>query len=94
MTVDVSGIAADALGASRIGGLGFALAQAHLAASVLVPDKAIRAAQLRLWDACRVIAEPGGAAAFAAVLSGAYQPAAGERVGVLVCGGNADLGVF
>ena len=94
VTVEVGGIAADALGASRIGALGFALAQAHLHAMVLVDDAEIRAAQRQLWDAWRVIAEPGGAAAFAAVVSGRYRPAPGERVGVLVCGSNADLSVF
>ncbi len=57
---------------------------------VLVPDGAIREAQRALWEAARVVAEPGGAAALAALLSGAYRPAPGERVGVLVCGGNTD----
>jgi len=55
---------------------------------VLVSDDHIRAAQAALWSALRVVAEPGGAAAFAALLSGRYRPAAGERVGVLVCGAN------
>ena len=55
---------------------------------VLVSDEAIVEAQRTLWDKVRIAAEPGGAAAFAALLSGRYQPRAGERIGVLVCGGN------
>ena len=64
------------------------IAQCFIAASVLVTDAAIRAAQAKLWDTLRIAAEPGGAAAFAALLSGRYRPSAGERVAVLVCGGN------
>jgi threonine dehydratase len=86
--VSVSGLAADSLGASRIGSIAFAIAREHVARSVLVPDDAIRRAQFVLWDRLRVAAEPGGAAALAALLTGAYAPAPGERVGVLVCGGN------
>lgn len=82
------GIAADSLAPRQIGGLMFPIAQRHIAASVLVPDEAIREAQRTLWRVLRVVAEPGGAAAFAALLSGAYKPAPDERVGVLVCGGN------
>ncbi|MGH9721938.1 MAG: threonine/serine dehydratase, partial [Bryobacteraceae bacterium] len=58
---------------------------------VLVTDDAIREAQLLLWDVLRVAAEPGGAAALAALVSRRYQPERGERVGVLVCGGNANI---
>lgn len=82
------GIAADSLAPRQVGGLMFPIAQKHVATSVLVRDEAIRAAQLALWDKLRLVAEPGGAAAFAALLSGAYKPATNERVGVLVCGGN------
>jgi threonine dehydratase len=82
------GIAADSLAPRQVGGLMFPIAQKHVAASVLVRDEAIRAAQIALWDKLRLVAEPGGAAAFAALLSGAYRPAADEHVGVLVCGGN------
>jgi threonine dehydratase len=64
------------------------IAQAHVSAMALVTDEAIRAAQAALWSALRIVAEPGGAAAFAALASGRYRPRAGERVGVLVCGGN------
>jgi len=55
---------------------------------VLVSDDAIRAAQLALWDKARLVTEPGGAAAFAALLTGTYAPASDERVAVLVCGAN------
>ncbi len=82
------GIAADSLAPKQVGTLMFPIAQRHVAASVLVPDEAIREAQRALWRALRVVAEPGGAAAFAALLSGAYQPGPDESVGVLVCGGN------
>lgn len=87
----VGGIAADSLGARKIGGLAFGIAQQCVAESVLVPDDAIRAAQKLLWDRLRIAAEPGGATALAALLSGAYRPRPDERVGVPVCGGNFDL---
>lgn len=87
--VSVSGLAADSLGANRIGSIAFGIAREHVAGSVLVPDDAIRKAQLVLWDRLKIAAEPGGAAALAALLTGAYTPAPGERVGVLVCGGNS-----
>jgi threonine dehydratase len=85
---DVSGIAADSLGARRIGALMFPLAQRSIDRVALVSDEAILQAQAALWDTLHVVAEPGGAAAFAALLSGAYRPQPGERVGVLVCGAN------
>jgi len=88
--VAVGGVAADSLGAKRVGSLMFAHARKHIERVVLVADDAIRAAQHALWESLRVAAEPGGAAAMAALLSGAYKPEAGERVGVLVCGGNVD----
>ena len=90
--VAVSGLAADSLGARRVGSHAFAQARAHVERVVLVPDEAIRVARRALWDVVRVVAEPGGAAAFAALLSGAYRPAPGERVAVLVCGANCDPG--
>jgi threonine dehydratase len=86
--VPVSGIAADSLGARRIGTLAFEIAKSYVHEVLLVPDEAIRSAQHLLWDRLRIVAEPGGVAALAALLSGAYRPAPGERVGVLVCGGN------
>jgi len=82
------GVAADSLAPRQVGALMFPIARTHVARVVLVSDDAIRAAQQRLWEAVRVVAEPGGAAAFAALLSGAYVPARGERVGVVVSGGN------
>jgi threonine dehydratase len=82
------GIAADSLAPRRVGELMFPIAQAHVSAMVLVTDEAIRAAQAALWASLRIVAEPGGAAAFAALLSARYRPRASERVGVLVCGGN------
>ncbi len=88
----VGGVAADSLGARQVGGLMFAVAQQHVAASVLVDEMAIRQAQRLLWEACRVVAEPGGATALAALLSGAWVAPEGARVGVLVCGGNCEPG--
>lgn len=90
--VEVSGVAADSLGARRVGALMFPLAQQFVERVVLVEDADIVAAQKALWRAIRIVAEPGGAAALAALLSGAYAPAPGERVGVLVCGANCDPG--
>lgn len=88
----VGGLAADSLGARQVGALMFEVARRHVAAAVLVPDSAIRAAQRLLWEAARVMAEPGGATALAALLCGAWTAPAGARVGVLVCGGNCDPG--
>jgi len=85
------GIAADSLAPRQVGRLMFPLAQRHVAASVLVEDAAIRQAQRLLWERLRVVVEPGGAAALAALLSGRYRPAPGERVGVLLCGANTDV---
>jgi threonine dehydratase len=82
------GIAADSLAPRRVGELMFAIARANVAGVVLVSDDAIRQAQSALWSGLRVVAEPGGAAAFAALLSGRYRPSPGERVAVLICGAN------
>jgi threonine dehydratase len=82
------GIAADSLAPRRVGELMLPLAQKYVERVVLVEDQAIRGAQQTLWNVARVASEPGGAAAFAALLSQRYQPARDERVGVLVCGGN------
>ena len=86
--VAVSGIAANALGARRIGDICFGLARRHDALSVLVEDSAIAAAQRALWQERRLLVEPAGATALAALISGAYRPAPGERVAVLLCGAN------
>jgi threonine dehydratase len=83
------GIAADSLAPKRIGDLPFPIIQTHVEPDVvLVTDDEIRQAQVALWTVLRIVAEPGGAAAFAALLSQRYRPAPGERVAVLVCGGN------
>jgi threonine dehydratase len=88
----VSGIAADSLGARRVGEVMFPIARDMVADALLVPDDAIIAAQRYLWDRARLIAEPGGATALAALLSGRFKPPADARVGVVVCGGNTDPG--
>ena len=92
MPVDVptGGIAVDSLGATRIGSLTFDTAREFIDLVVLVEDDAIRDAQLQAWDSLRVALEPGGAAALAAITSGAYVPIAGERVAIVLCGGNVD----
>jgi threonine dehydratase len=85
---EAGSIAADSLAPKRVGELMFPLAQQWVERVVLVEDEHIRSAQTALWNTLRVVAEPGGAAAFAALLGGRYVPAPGERVGVLVCGAN------
>jgi len=84
------GVAADSLAPRQVGQMMFPIAQAHVAEAVLVPDDAIRQAQQDLWRVLRLVAEPGGAASFAALLTGRYTPRPGERVGVLLCGGNTN----
>ena len=86
----VGGLAADSLGARQVGALMFPIAARYVTDAVLVPDDAIAAAQRLLWDRLRLIAEPGGATALAALLCGAFVPPDGARVGVLVCGANTD----
>ena len=93
-TVKPSGLAADSLGASSAGSVMFPIAQKHVVEVALVTDDDIRQAQRFLWDHAQIVAEPGGAAALAALLSGAYAPEADERVGVIVCGANTPLEVF
>lgn len=88
--VAVSGVAADSLGARRLGEVPWSLVRRFVDDAVVVPDDAIRAAQRELRDEFRLYAEPGGAAALAAVRTGAYRPARGERVVVVVCGSNCD----
>ncbi len=85
---EAGGIAADSLAPKRVGTLMFPLARRYVASVVLVEDDAIRAAQRALWESLRLVTEPGGAAAFAALLSGAYRAEPDEPVGVLLCGGN------
>jgi len=90
--VKISGIAADSLGASRIGVPNFEIARTLVADSVLVSDDSVRAAQRALWDELRLVAEPAGATGLAALMSGVYRPAAGEKVATLICGANTDPG--
>src|SRR3954462_6442661 len=87
-------VAADSLAPKRVGELMFPLAQSYIERVVLVTDDAIRTAQQMLWDRVRLVVEPGGCTAFAAILSGAYQPAAAERVGVVVSGANTTAVKF
>jgi threonine dehydratase len=82
------GLAADSLAPARVGEGVFPIAKAYVHNTVLVADEAIRQAQIALWRTLRIVAEPGGAAAFSALTSGAYQPLARERVGVVISGGN------
>ncbi len=88
--VAVGGLAADALGARRLGGIAWGLVQRHGVASHLVPDEAIRAAQRTLWDELRLAVEPAAALPLAALQAGVVVPAAGERVLLVVCGANVD----
>ena len=86
----VGGVAVDSLAPRRVGALVFPIVQSHLDRVVLVTDDAIRRAQRVLWDSLRIAAEPGGVTALSALLSGAYQPASDERIGVVISGGNTD----
>lgn len=88
--VAVGGLAADSLGAQRIGGIGWGLSQRFVAGSTLLPDSAIRAAQQRLWQGFHLAVEPGAALGLTALWSGAIHPAPGERVAVVLCGANLD----
>ncbi|HLZ92514.1 MAG TPA: threonine/serine dehydratase [Candidatus Acidoferrum sp.] len=82
------GVAADSLAPKRVGDLMFPIAQKYVERVLLVSDEQIVQAQQTLWSTLRAVTEPGGAAAFAALLSRRYRPAPGERVGILLCGGN------
>jgi threonine dehydratase len=84
------GIAADSLAPRQVGQLMFPIAHKYVRESLLVTDDEIIRSQQKLWETMRIAAEPGGATAFAALLSGRYKPQPGERVGVVVCGGNTD----
>ena len=88
------GIAADSLAPRQVGQLMFPIAQKYVQRALLVTDEEIVESQKMLWKTMRIAAEPGGAAAFAALLSRRYQPQPGERVGVVVCGGNTDAVKF
>lgn len=88
--VEVSGIAADALGARRIGAIAWDITQRHVAQALLLPDEAIRAAQLWLWKELKLAVEPAAALPLAALQSGLYQPRGGEKLCLIVCGANVD----
>lgn len=85
------GVAADSLAPRRVGVTAFVVAKTHVDRVLLVDDQDIIRAQAMLWDTLRMVAEPGGATAMAALLSGAYVPQAGEHVGVIICGGNTTI---
>lgn len=85
---ETGSIAADSLAPRRIGEFTFPIIQSYVTRTVLVTDEAIRQAQQLLWEVIRIVAEPGGATAFAALISGRYVPDPEERVGVIICGGN------
>jgi len=85
---EAGGLAADSLAPRRVGEKVFPIVQRYAPQTVLVSDDAIAKAQAQLWRGLRIVAEPGGAAAFSAILSGAYKPAPGERVAVTISGGN------
>lgn len=93
-TTEVSGIAASSLGAPSIGSICYGMVRERIERPILVSDAEILDAQRRLWAAARLIGEPGGVAALAALTSRRFTPQPGERVGVLVCGGNADPNWF
>lgn len=88
--VTVSGIAADSLGARRIGRIAWELTQQHVRDALLLPDEAIRAAQQWLWTNMKLAVEPAAALGLAALRSGAYVPRADERVCLILCGANFD----
>jgi threonine dehydratase len=88
------GIASDSLSPKRVGEMMFPIAQKYIKRAVLVSDDDIRQAQRSLWEVMRVVSEPGGAAAFAALLSGKYAAKPGERIAVLLCGANTTAVSF
>jgi threonine dehydratase len=85
---EAGSIAADSLAPRRVGELMFPIARAHVDRVLLVSDADIRRAQDTLWASLRIVAEPGGAAALAGLISGGYAPAPGERVGIVISGAN------
>ena len=88
--VAVSGVAADSLGARRIGAIAWVVTQSHVTDSLLLSDAAIRDAQLALWKEFKLAVEPAAALGLAALQTGAYRPAAGEKVCLVLCGANVD----
>jgi threonine dehydratase len=94
VTVEIGGYAADSLGAKQAGEIAFAIASRYVEHVLLVTDDAFLEAQRRLWQEARLVAEPGGAAALAALISGRYRADPDERVVVLVCGANTPARSF
>ena len=90
MDVKVSGIAADSLGAQRIGAIAWAQTQLHVDHSLLLSDESIRAAQSWLWKEFKLAVEPAAALPLAALQTGAWRPQAGEKVCLIICGANVD----
>jgi threonine dehydratase len=90
VATQVCGLAADALGARVLGSYAFDIASRHVNASLLVSDDDVREAQRFLWRELRLVAEPAGATALAALLCGVYTPDPHERVGIIICGANTD----
>lgn len=88
--VDVGGVAADSLGARRVGSIAWDIAQRHVHDALLLPEDAIRSAQHWLWREMKLAVEPAAALPLAALQTGAYVPAAGEKVCLIVCGANVD----
>lgn len=90
--VEVGGIAADSLGARRIGDIAWQVTQRHVRDALLLPDESIREAQRWLWKEMKLLVEPAAALGLAALQTGAYAPQPGERVALIVCGANVDPG--
>jgi len=92
--VRASGVAAGSLGGPRLGELSYEVIKERVSDALVLPDEVVFDAGKKLWEATRLVGEPGAAVALAALTSGAYVPAAGERICVLLCGGNADVDWF
>lgn len=89
--IEPNGLCLSSLGAPHVGEYLWSHARKYIQGSVTVTDREVLQAQVMLWESCRLIAEPGGATALAALTSGRYRPEPGERTAVIVCGGNADV---
>jgi threonine dehydratase len=94
INVQATGIAASSLGGPRLGMMSYEVARAHVDRAIVLPDEAVFDAARRLWEGTRLVGEPGSAVALAALTSGAYVPEPGERICVLLCGGNAEPAWF
>ena len=92
--VKATGVAAGSLGGPALGALPYEVVKARVSTALVLPDEAVYAAARKLWEITRLACEPGGAVALAALTTGAYRPAPDERICVLICGGNAEIGWF